>query len=149
MLWDGGSGCRIISMTRTAIVTDGAPAAIGPYSQGIRVGNLVFTAGQIPIDPATQQVVGGGITEQAKRVFENLQAILEEAGSSLDRVVKATVYLKSMDDFAAMNAVYDAYLGRGGEEPPARTTVEVSRLPKNVLIEIDVIAEAGAAAVEL
>ncbi|MFP5205323.1 MAG: RidA family protein [Acidobacteriota bacterium] len=136
-------------MTRTAIVTDGAPAAIGPYSQGIRVGNLVFTAGQIPVDPATQQVVGGGITEQAKRVLENLQAILEEAGSSLDRVVKATVYLKSMDDFAAMNAVYDAYLGRGGEEPPARTTVEVSRLPKNVLIEIDVIAEAGAAALEV
>ncbi len=136
-------------MTRTAIVTDGAPAAIGPYSQGIRVGNLIFTAGQIPLDPATQQVVAGGIAEQAKRVLENLQAILEEAGSGLDRVVKATVYLKSMDDFAAMNVVYDAYLGRDGEEPPARTTVEVARLPKNALIEIDVIAEAGPAVVEV
>lgn len=130
-------------MTRTAIATDGAPAAIGPYSQGMRVGNLIFTAGQVALDPATQQMVAGGITEQAKRALENLKAILEEAGSSLDRVVKATVYLKSMDDFAAMNAVYDAYLGRsgGGEDPPARTTVEVSRLPKDALVEIEVIAE--------
>ena len=135
-------------MTRTTIATDGAPAAIGPYSQGVRVGNLIFTAGQIPLDPATQQVVAGGITEQAKRVLENLKAILEEAGSSLDRVVKSTVYLKSMDDFAAMNNVYDAYLGRGGEDPPARTTVEVARLPKNVLVEIDVIAEAGPSGLE-
>lgn len=136
-------------MSRTAIETDGAPAAIGPYSQAIRVGNLVFTAGQIPIDPATQQVVAGGITEQARRVLENLQAILEAGGSSLNRVIKATVYLNSMDDFAAMNLVYDAYLGRDGEEAPARTTVEVSRLPKNVLIEIDVIAEAGPAIGEI
>jgi len=128
-------------MTRTAIATDGAPAAIGPYSQGIRVGNLIFTAGQIPLDPATMQVVSGTITEQAARVLENLKAILEDAGSSLDRVVKATVYLKDMNDFAAMNAVYDRYLGRGGDQPPARTTVEVSRLPKDALVEIDVIAE--------
>lgn len=128
-------------MTRSAIATDGAPAAIGPYSQGVRAGNLIFTAGQIPLDPATQQVVSGGITEQATRVFENLKAILEEAGSSLDRVVKATVFLKDINDFAAMNAVYDQYLGRDGDEPAARTTVEVSRLPKNVLLEIDVIAE--------
>ena len=128
-------------MTRTAIATDGAPAAIGPYSQGIRAGNLIFTAGQIALDPANQQVVSGGITEQAARVLENLKAILEEAGSSLERVVKATVYLKDMNDFAAMNAVYERYLGRGGEGPPARTTVEVSRLPRNVLVEIDVIAE--------
>jgi 2-iminobutanoate/2-iminopropanoate deaminase len=128
-------------MTRTAIATDGAPAAIGPYSQGIRAGSLIFTAGQIPLDPATMQVVPGAITEQATRVLENLKAILEKAGSSLDRVVKATVYLKDMNDFAAMNAVYERYLGRGGKEPPARTTVEVSRLPKDVLVEIDVIAE--------
>lgn len=128
-------------MSRTSIATDGAPAAIGPYSQAIRVGNLIFTAGQIALDPATQQVVGGGIAEQTRRVLENLKAILEEGGSGLDRVVKATVYLKSMDDFVVMNGIYDAYLGRGGEDPPARTTVEVSRLPKNVLIEIDVIAE--------
>ena len=128
-------------MNRAAIATEGAPAAIGPYSQGVRTGNLIFTAGQIPLDPVTQQVVAGGVTEQATRVFENLKAILEEAGSSLDRVVKATVFLKDMNDFAAMNAVYSQYLGRGGEEPAARTTVEVSRLPKNVLIEVDVIAE--------
>ena len=128
-------------MTRSAIATDGAPAAIGPYSQGMRVGNLIFTAGQIALDPATQQVVPGGITEQATRVFENLKAILEEAGSSLDRVVKATVFLKDMNDFAAMNAVYDQYLGRDGDGPPARTTVEVSRLPKNALVEIEVVAE--------
>lgn len=138
---------RIIAMSRTIIATDGAPAAIGPYSQGVRVGNLIFTAGQIPLDPATQQVVAGGITEQATRVLENLKAILEEASSSMDRVVKSTVYLKSMEDFAAMNAVYDAYLGRG-EGPPARTTVEVSRLPKNVLVEIDVVAEAGPAGLD-
>ncbi len=129
-------------MTRIAIATDGAPAAIGPYSQGVRVGNLLFTSGQIPIDPVTQQVVAGGISEQAKRVFENLKTVLEEGGSSLDRVVKATVFLKDMNDFAAMNAVYDAYLGGDGEEdPPARTTVEVSRLPRNVLVEIEVVAE--------
>jgi 2-iminobutanoate/2-iminopropanoate deaminase len=87
------------------------------------------------------QIVPGAITEQATRVLENLKAILESAGSSLDRVAKATVYLKSMNDFAAMNTVYERYLGRGGDQPPARTTVEVSRLPKDVLIEIDVIAE--------
>ena len=131
----------MLGMTRTGIATDGAPAAIGPYSQGIRTGNLLFTAGQIPLDPATQQVVVGGITEQVTRVLENLKAILEEGGSSLDRVVKTTVYLKDMNDFAAMNAVYDGYLGRGGEDPPARTTVEVARLPKNVLVEIEAVAE--------
>lgn len=128
-------------MSRITIATDGAPAAIGPYSQGVRVGNILFTAGQIPLDPATQQVVPGGISEQVTRVLENLKAILEEGGSSLDRVVKTTVYLKDMNDFAAMNGVYDAYLGRGGEDPPARTTVEVSRLPKNVLVEIEAVAE--------
>jgi 2-iminobutanoate/2-iminopropanoate deaminase len=128
-------------MSRSAIATDGAPAAIGPYSQGVRVGNLLFTAGQIPLDPTTQQVVAGGITEQVTRVLENLKAILEEGGSGLGRVVKTTVFLKDMNDFAAMNAVYDAYLGFDGEEPPARTTVEVARLPKNVLVEIEAIAE--------
>jgi len=128
-------------MSRSVIVTDGAPAAIGPYAQGVRVGNLIFTTGQIPIDPATQQVISGGIAEQTKRVLENLKAILEEAGSSLDRVVKATVFLKDLNDFSAMNSVYADYLESDGEAP-ARTTVEVSRLPRNVLIEIELIAEA-------
>lgn len=132
-------------MTRTAVATDRAPAAIGPYSQGVRAGNLLFTAGQIALDPASGQLVAGGITEQTRRVFENLKAILEEGGSSLERVIKTTVYLKSMDDFAAMNAVYTTYLGKETEEddePPARTTVEVSRLPRNALVEIEAIAEA-------
>ena len=128
-------------MSKAAVSTDKAPAAIGPYSQGIRAGNLVFTAGQIALDPATGQVVAPGIQEQTTRVLENLKAILEQAGSSLDRVVKATVFLKDFNDFAAMNSVYAAYLTGDGVTPPARTTVEVSRLPKDVLVEIDLIAE--------
>jgi 2-iminobutanoate/2-iminopropanoate deaminase len=128
-------------MTRSVISTDLAPAAIGPYAQGVRAGNLIFTAGQIPIDPVTQQVVVGGIAEQTTRVMENLKAILEEAGSSLGRVVKTTVFLKDLSDFSAMNAVYAEYLEVDGEAP-ARTTVEVSRLPRNVLVEIDLVAEA-------
>jgi 2-iminobutanoate/2-iminopropanoate deaminase len=128
-------------MTKEVIETAQAPAAIGPYSQAIRVGNLVFTAGQIPLVPATGQVVEGGITEQTARVLENLQAILEAAGTSLDRAVKATVYLKDFNDFLAMNAVYGNYLGKDGVLPPARTTVEVARLPKDVLIEIELVAE--------
>jgi 2-iminobutanoate/2-iminopropanoate deaminase len=128
-------------MTKTAIATDGAPAAIGPYSQAIRTGNLIFTAGQIPLDPATGQVVSGGITEQTTRVLESLKAILEEAGSSLERVVKTTVFLKDMNDFAAMNAVYALYLGANGTAAPARSTVEVVRLPKDVKVEIEAVAE--------
>jgi 2-iminobutanoate/2-iminopropanoate deaminase len=127
-------------MDTRVISTDGAPAAIGPYSQGVRAGNLIFTAGQIALDPATQQVVASGIVEQTARVLENLKAVLEAGGSSLDRVVKATVFLKDFNDFAAMNEVYAQYLGKDGA-PPARTTVEVSKLPKNVLIEIELIAE--------
>jgi 2-iminobutanoate/2-iminopropanoate deaminase len=128
-------------MTKAVIATHKAPAAIGPYSQGVRSGNLIFTAGQVALDPATQQVVPGGITEQTTRVFENLKAILEQGGSSLDRAIKATVFLKDFNDFAAMNAVYAAFLQSEGQAPPARTTVEVSRLPKDVLVEIDLIAE--------
>lgn len=127
-------------MSKTVISTDKAPAAIGPYSQGIRTGNLIFTAGQIPLDPLTQQVVSGGIAEQTTQVLENLKGVLEAAGSSLDRVVKATVFLSTLDDFAAMNAVYSKYLGIDGA-PPARTTIEVPRLPRNVLIEIEFVAE--------
>ena len=128
-------------MSKTVIATDKAPAAIGPYSQGIRVGNLVFTAGQAGVDPATQQVVAGGIAEQTTRTFENLKAILEAGGTSLAEVVKATVYLKDINDFAAMNAVYAAYFGKEAAPLPARTTVEAARLPKDVLVEIEMIAE--------
>jgi 2-iminobutanoate/2-iminopropanoate deaminase len=131
-------------MSKEAIATAKAPAAIGPYSQGVRTGNLVFTAGQIALDPATQDVVAGGIAEQTSRVFENLKAILEAAGSSLDRVVKATVFLKDFNDFAAMNKVYASYLAGEGKTAPARTTVEVSRLPKDVLVEIELVADLGA-----
>jgi 2-iminobutanoate/2-iminopropanoate deaminase len=128
-------------MSKTLISTEDAPAAIGPYSQGVRVGNLVFTAGQIALDPKTQQVVPGDITAQTTRVLENLKAILEAAGTGLASVVKSTVYLKDFGDFAAMNAVYAQYLDLDEEPAPARTTVEVSRLPKDVLVEIEVVAE--------
>lgn len=126
-------------MTKEIVATNGAPAAIGPYAQAVRVGNLVFTAGQIALDPATQQLIEGGIPQQTVRVLENLKAILEAAGSSLAKVVKTTVFLKDMGDFVAMNEVYASYLG--GEAAPARSTVEVARLPRNVLVEIEVIAE--------
>ena len=128
-------------MSKTVIATESAPAAIGPYSQAIRVGSLVFTAGQIALDPVTQNVVASGITEQTTRVMENLKAILEAAGSSLAKTVKATVFLKDFNDFAAMNAVYGAYLAPDGVVPPARSTVQVSRLPKDVLVEIELVAE--------
>jgi 2-iminobutanoate/2-iminopropanoate deaminase len=128
-------------MSKEKIATVHAPAAIGPYSQAIQLGNLIFTAGQIGLDPATQQMVAGGITEQTTRVLENLKAILESSGSSLAHVVKATVFLKNFDDFAKMNEVYGKYLAPDGVLAPARSTVEVSRLPKDALVEIELIAE--------
>jgi 2-iminobutanoate/2-iminopropanoate deaminase len=128
-------------MSKTVVATPSAPAAIGPYSQGVRLGNLVFTAGQIPLDPITGLVVSSGIAGQTTRVLENLKAILEAAGSSLAQVVKTTVYLKDLSDFAEMNAVYGVYLAPEGAIAPARTTVEISRLPKDVLVEIEVVAE--------
>lgn len=128
-------------MSKTVVSTPAAPAAIGPYSQAIRAGNLIFTAGQAALDPATQQLVAGGIAEQTTRTLENLKAVLEAAGSSLAKTVKATVYLKSMNDFAAMNAVYATYLAPAGVVPPARTTIEAARLPKDALVEIELIAE--------
>ena len=131
---------KVMSTSRIVISTPAAPAAIGPYSQALRVDNLIFTSGQIPLDPATQQVVSGGITEQTERVLQNLAAILEAAGSSLASAIKTTVFLKDFNDFAAMNAVYARYLAPQGVLPPARTTVEVSRLPKDVLIEIELVA---------
>ena len=125
---------------KTAVSTPGAPAAIGPYSQAIRVGNLVYTSGQIALDPASGQLVSGGIAEQTTRVLENLKAVLAAAGTSLDKVVKTVVFLKDMNDFAAMNAVYGSYLAPAGAVPPARSTVEVAGLPRDSLVEIEVIA---------
>jgi 2-iminobutanoate/2-iminopropanoate deaminase len=122
---------------RTIISTPDAPQAIGPYSQAIRANGFAFVSGQIAIDPATQQVISGGVAAQTDRVLENLSAILKAAGSSLDLVVRSTVFLKSMNDFAAMNDVYGKYFSAA---PPARSTVEVAGLPKDVLVEIDVIA---------
>jgi 2-iminobutanoate/2-iminopropanoate deaminase len=125
------------SHPRRAIVTPDAPAAIGPYSQAIVAGGWVFVSGQIPMDPATSQMVNGDISAQTTRVLTNIQAILEAAGSSWAAVVKSTVYLRSLDDFAAMNAVYATF---AGTPAPARATVQVSRLPRDVQIEVDVIA---------
>jgi 2-iminobutanoate/2-iminopropanoate deaminase len=128
-------------MTRSIISTDGAPAAIGPYAQGVRVGNLIFTAGQGGLDPITGQLVAGGIKEQTERTIENLKAVLEAGGSSLGQVVKATVFLKDINDFAAMNAVYASYFESDSDTFPARTTIEAARLPRNMLVEIEVVAE--------
>lgn len=130
-------------MSKTAVFTDKAPKAVGPYSQAIRSGNFVYTAGQAALDPTTQQLISGGITEQTRRTLENLKAVLEAAGTTLDRVVKANVYLKDMNDFAAMNAVYAEYLAPQGVVAPARTTIEAARLPKDALVEIELIAEIG------
>lgn len=122
---------------REVIATTDGPKAIGPYSQAIKANGFVFVSGQVAFDPATQQVIDGGIAAQTERVLQNLAAILKAAGSSFDRVVKTTVFLKNMDDFAAMNEVYARHFGN---QPPARSTVEVARLPREVLVEIDVIA---------
>jgi 2-iminobutanoate/2-iminopropanoate deaminase len=122
---------------RQAISTEQAPKAIGPYSQAIRAGNLLFVSGQIPIDPATGDLVVGDIATQTHRVFKNLTAILAAAGGSLDNVVRTTVFLADMGDFAAMNEVYAGYFSTPA---PARSTVQAARLPKDARIEIDVIA---------
>jgi len=124
---------------REVISTLKAPKAIGPYSQAIKVNGLIFSSGQVAIDPATQEVIAGDVGAQTERVMKNLSAILAASGSRLDQVLRSTVFLKSMDDFAAMNAVYAKYFSAS---PPARSTVEVARLPKDVLVEIDVIAQA-------
>jgi 2-iminobutanoate/2-iminopropanoate deaminase len=122
---------------RDVISTQEAPQAIGPYSQAIRANGFVFVSGQVAIDPATQQVIDGDASAQTDRVLKNLSAILNAAGSSLEKVVRSTVFLKNMGDFSAMNEVYGRYFNA---KPPARSTVEVARLPKDVLVEIDVIA---------
>ena len=122
---------------RQVIATDRGPKAIGPYSQAIKANGLVFLSGQIPLDPATQQLIEGDVAAQTERVLQNITGILDAAGTSLSGVVKTTVFLKNMNDFAAMNEVYGRHFS---SEPPARSTVEVARLPKDVLVEIDVIA---------
>lgn len=119
------------------ISTDKAPAAIGPYSQAVRAGNLLFVSGQIPADPATGEIVEPTIQAQARRSLENVKAILEAAGASLDQVVKTTVFLKSMDDFVEMNRVYKTFFTA---DCPARSAVQVAKLPKDVLVEIEAIA---------
>jgi len=127
-------------LEKSAISTSDAPAAIGPYSQAIRIGDTVFTSGQIPIDPATGNLVPGGIEAQTTRVCENLKAVLSAAGLTFAHVVKTTVFLKSMADFAAMNAIYAQYFAPPGTIPPARSTVQVAALPKDALVEIECIA---------
>ena len=119
------------------VQTDTAPKAIGPYSQAIKAGGFLFVSGQIPIDPLSGQFVSGGIAEQTEQVMKNLSAVLVSAGSGLDQVVKATVFLADMDEFVAMNEVYGRYFS---SDPPARATVEVGRLPRDARVEIDVIA---------
>jgi 2-iminobutanoate/2-iminopropanoate deaminase len=122
---------------REVISTKDAPKAIGPYSQAIKANGFIFTSGQIAIDPGTQQVIASDVAAQTDRVLRNLSEILEAAGSGLGKVVRSTVFLKNMDDFAAMNQIYGKYFLA---TPPARSTVEVARLPKDVLVEIDVVA---------
>lgn len=124
-------------MNREAIQTDKAPKAIGPYAQAINANDFVFTAGQIALDPQTGNMIEGGVSAQTRQVFENLSAVLQAAGSSLGEVVKATVFLKNMSDFAAMNEVYAEYLG---DAKPARSTVAVAELPRGALVEIDLVA---------
>lgn len=125
---------------KTAVSTDGAPAAIGPYCQAVRWESFVYTSGQIALDPATGQLVPGGVTEQTRQVLENLKAVLAAAGTDLARVVKTTVFLRDMADFAAMNTVYGQYLAPAGMVAPARSTVAVAGLPKDAAVEIEVVA---------
>ena len=122
---------------REVIATDRGPKAIGPYSQAVKANGFIFISGQIPLDPRTQELVEGDVARQTERVMENLKGIVEAAGSSLDRVVKTTVFLKDLADFPAMNEVYSRYFPAN---PPARATVQVARLPRDVRVEIELIA---------
>ncbi|MCB9419456.1 MAG: RidA family protein [Ardenticatenaceae bacterium] len=124
-------------MKKTIVHTDDAPAAVGPYSQAVKIGKLVYTAGQIPLDPATGQMMEGDIQAQTDRVLQNLQAVLKEAGSSLKNVVKTTVFLQDMGDFKAMNEVYGRYFDK---KPPARSAVQVAALPLGAQVEIEAVA---------
>ncbi|MCA9923561.1 MAG: RidA family protein [Anaerolineales bacterium] len=124
-------------MAKEIIHTNHAPAAVGPYSQGVIAGNLLFTAGQVPLDPATGKLVEGDIAAQTEQVMKNLQAVLAEAGTSFDNVVKSTVFLADINDFAAMNGVYGRYVG---ENPPARSAFQVAALPLGARVEIEMVA---------
>jgi 2-iminobutanoate/2-iminopropanoate deaminase len=124
-------------MKKEVIFTEKAPAAVGPYSQAIKAGNLLFVSGQIPIVPETGELLAGDIRAQTKQVLENVKAVLEAAGASMDNVVKSTLFIADMNDFAIINEIYTGYFG---ENPPARACVEVARLPKDVGIEMEVIA---------
>jgi 2-iminobutanoate/2-iminopropanoate deaminase len=126
-----------VPTVKDIIASDDAPRAIGPYSQAVRAGNLVFASGQIPIDPATGQFVPGGIAEQTEQVLRNLTAVFEAAGVGMNQVIKTTVFLADMDDFTAMNEVYGRFFG---EDPPARATVQAARLPRDARVEIEAIA---------
>ena len=126
---------------KKAVSTKSAPAAIGPYSQAVQVGDFLYTSGQVGLDPATGALVEGGIEKQTTRVLDNLNAVLEAAGTDFAHVVKTTVFLKNMGDFAAMNAIYGKYFAPEGVVAPARSTVEVARLPKDALVEIEAIAK--------
>jgi 2-iminobutanoate/2-iminopropanoate deaminase len=126
-------------MAKAVIGTEAAPAAIGPYSQAVRTGDLIFVSGQIPLDPASGQLVEGDIRAQTRQVLWNLSAILEAAGSDLSQAVKTTVYLRDLGEFAAMNEVYAEFFA---DRPPARATVQVARLPRDAAVEIDLVAEA-------
>jgi 2-iminobutanoate/2-iminopropanoate deaminase len=140
LLIDACVHTRGFLMQRTKISTPNAPAAIGPYNQAIRFGQFVFTSGQIALDPATGQLVGDDVQSQTHRVFQNLQAVLNSAGTSLTHILKTTVFLTSMSDFQAMNAVYASYFGGSDIMLPARTTVAVAELPRNALVEIECVA---------
>jgi 2-iminobutanoate/2-iminopropanoate deaminase len=129
-----------MTLPKTPISTTAAPAAIGPYSQAVRVGDFLYSSGQVALDPATGQIVAGGIEAQTTRVLENLKSVLAAGGATLDQVFNTTVFLQNMTDFAAMNAIYGQYFAPEGTVAPARSTVEVARLPKDALVEIDVIA---------
>ena len=128
------------SSTKAKVSTADAPAAIGPYSQAVRIGSTVYTSGQVALEPASGALINGGIGDQTERALQNLKAVLEAAGCSLADVVKSTVFLKDMNDFAAMNEVYARYLSAEGGVEPARSTVQVARLPKDALVEIELIA---------
>lgn len=137
------------SRTKQAVSTVAAPAAIGPYSQAVRVGDMLHTSGQIGLDPATGNLVAGGIGEQTTRVLENLKAVLAASHSDLTQVVKTTVFLKDLADFGAMNAIYATYFAPAGTVAPARSTVQVAALPKGALVEIECIALASTAGARL